>query len=1008
MKNHNETNEELTKFILDSAKKTIPLTKGNPPRKIVPWWNNQLKILVENKIKISRKIQNLNNKYKRLHENNRGNINFGKLVDIAIELTNIKPLYNRICAKFKKEVKNAKELSWKNYVNRINEKTPIKKIWRKFKKISGTSKAQAKHPIKHKGKIYHDDNDIANILGEELQYVSSNENYDQPFKKQKIKEEKKRIDFTTKDKLYYNVPITIEELNHALNSCRSTAPGPDLIHFDMIKNIGPLGKEFILKHFNNLWSKQTFPDSWRHATVIPILKPSKDPTDPQSYRPISLTSCLCKLMEKVVNNRLSWYLKKNKIITKTQFGSIRNRSTIDSLSSIEHYIRQNYKHKRITAGVFFDIEKAYDRIWKHHILKSMKNAGLVGNLPSFIQNFMERRTFQVKFNGHISNTFQQTNGTPQGSVLSGTLFILGLNPIVKQLPRKIRRNLYVDDFAIYFAARYVRLIQRVLNGAIKAVYEWSKTIGLRFSISKTQAILFYRDSRWLKNQELELKIGNHRIEVKKAVKFLGLYLDTHLNWKHHIAYIKGKAVSAINLLRKLSSTKWGSKRKPLTLLFKATVMSIINYCSPIYNSATDAVLKSLNPVQSQGLRICTGAFRSSPINSILCEAGEPPLKLQNERNTMKQALSILDNDAVTRKLFNNHNAPKARTLPKTCVSFPIRAKELMERYELNIDASPRSIPNKPPWTIKPVKTCLGLNYLNKNKYHPEVMKSHAIEHIRRKGNRTAIYTDGSKTADGVGFAIYSQEGEISYSLHPNATVFTAEIMAILYATILIKQSTKSLFTIYTDSRSSIEALNRYEHNNSLVKKTKIVIDKMREKGKLIEICWIPAHVGIIGNEKADEQAKKAIKEKPRCNERIPIMDHMSQINKTIYEKWQNQWEYEPNRNKLKMIKPNVNRWTTTNQENRQQETILTRLRIGHTKLTHGHLMTTPRDPAPVCDVCDDPLTIAHILTNCRKYAQERNDLFRNKSLQDILSESEQFSMRKIVNFLRATNLYEQM
>ena len=99
------------------------------------------------------------------------------------------------------------------------------------------------------------------------------------------------------------------------------------ITFNMIKNLGNMSKTYLLRYYNKLWKENLFPDAWRHAIVVPILKPAKDPSNPTHYRPVSLTSSLCKLMEKIINNRLTWFLKKNKLITPTQFGSTKKRSS---------------------------------------------------------------------------------------------------------------------------------------------------------------------------------------------------------------------------------------------------------------------------------------------------------------------------------------------------------------------------------------------------------------------------------------------------------------------------------------------------------------------------------------------------------------------------------------------------------------------------------------------------------------------------------------------------------
>ncbi len=102
----------------------------------------------------------------------------------------------------------------------------------------------------------------------------------------------------------YNCPITIEELTAAIKSRRSSAPGPDDIHIDLIKHFAPTQLHFILRLFNLIWITHQLLSSWTTAHVIPILKPQKDHLDPVSYRPISLTSVMSKLMEKIITGRL--------------------------------------------------------------------------------------------------------------------------------------------------------------------------------------------------------------------------------------------------------------------------------------------------------------------------------------------------------------------------------------------------------------------------------------------------------------------------------------------------------------------------------------------------------------------------------------------------------------------------------------------------------------------------------------------------------------------------------
>ena len=225
--------------------------------------------------------------------------------------------------------------SWQQYVKNINERTPITQIWKKFRIISGQNKTTPSHPLLENNQLIYEGKQKADIIGKYLAKISSENNLTQEFKEIKEKEEQSQVNFQDEEEHYYNTPITESEFNHVLRNHKNTAPGEDKIVYQMIKNSNKNTKEFILKFFNKIWVTGVIPKAWKHAIVIPILKPGKDPNQPSSFRPISLTSNLCKLLEKIINTRLTWYLRKNKLITKYQFGSQNQRSTISGVRLIE-------------------------------------------------------------------------------------------------------------------------------------------------------------------------------------------------------------------------------------------------------------------------------------------------------------------------------------------------------------------------------------------------------------------------------------------------------------------------------------------------------------------------------------------------------------------------------------------------------------------------------------------------------------------------------------------------
>ena len=638
LEDHNKRNETLTSFIINAANKSIPITTGNTHKKTVPWWSEELSDLNNIKHKLRRRIDRLNQRFKKLKPNQ--NQALPKLVSIALEISSLKPQLNRISAKFRKTVIQARKLSWQNYVSNISNNTTNKHLWDKFRKINGKHIQQPRSPLVENGQRIHDIKQISNILSQHFESIANHNNLDQHFRQKRNNSERNIINFETDEKLYYNTPFAVEELEASLSKCSNSAPGQDNISFDLIKHLNQLAKKRLLEFYNHLWTKGLFPQKWRHAIIIPIAKPGKDPSRADNYRPISLTSCLCKLMEKMVHNRLSWYIEKNEIITPTQNGCRAGRSTLDSLTLLENQIREGFNQRKITIAIFFYIKKAYDTTWRHSILKSLFNNGLRGQLPTFIQNFLSKRTFQTRVNTIYSNTYELKEGIPQGSVLSSTLFAIAINDIVKTLPQGINNSLFVDDFAIFYTSNNPRHLERILQTAINKIQNWASSVGFNFSIDKTKAIAFYRDIRWLKDQDISLTLYNNNINFYNNVKFLGMIFDNHLNWKTHINHTKAKCLKATNILKKLSHTTWGADRNTMTSLYKSTVLSILEYGSPIYSAASKYAIKTLSPIHHLGLRLATGAFKSSPTASIIVDSGDIPLEYRFQITTMRRALKM--------------------------------------------------------------------------------------------------------------------------------------------------------------------------------------------------------------------------------------------------------------------------------------------------------------------------------------------------------------------------------
>ncbi|UYV60337.1 hypothetical protein LAZ67_1000868 [Cordylochernes scorpioides] len=211
------------------------------------------------------------------------------------------------------------------------------------------------------------------------------------------------------------------------NTDLNKTPGPDGIHGQMISNLGKNGKEKLLDIFNNSWKSGKLPQDWKTATIIPIKKLDKSADDPKNYRPISLTSICCKLMEKIILRRLTYHLDTRNLLPKEQYGFRKGHGTIDQLLFFTQKVKdaQNRKPTNHTIAAFLDLTQAFDNVWKTKLItKLYKHFKIDGKAITWINDFLKNRYIRVKYNGTLSKTFKLYQGLPQGSVLSPTLFTL--------------------------------------------------------------------------------------------------------------------------------------------------------------------------------------------------------------------------------------------------------------------------------------------------------------------------------------------------------------------------------------------------------------------------------------------------------------------------------------------------------------------------------------------------------------------------------------------------------
>ncbi|GBO38957.1 hypothetical protein AVEN_164361-1 [Araneus ventricosus] len=426
-----------------------------------------------------------------------------------------------------------------------------------------------------------------------------------------------------------------------------------------------------------------------------------------------------------------------------------------------------------------------------------------------------------------SDHFIQAEGLPQGSVLSVTLFIIHLSQILNFLPSYVHGSLYVDDLQISCQGSNMNMIERQLQNAVNKLVAWCDKNGHTISAEKSRCVHFCRK----RNIHIDpnIQIRNAPIPVVNEIRFLGVIFDRKLTFLPHILHLRKKCERSLNILKVLSRTSWGADRTSLIRIYQAVILSSIDYGGMVYGSARPSVLRRLDTIHHSALRFFSGAFRTSPVESLLYAAR-----------------------------------------PSHILPFCERAEMLLHDSDLNVTIQSSDSFCFPPWDIP------HFSYLNpfsgfdisstapvtfQQLFSPPSLSVFFLHthFYRRLEIRWACWLWCSFPSD-----------TLSYRLHNCCSVFTTELVAIFCALQEISPSRQRKFIIYTDSMSALETLSHYDTQMHPVGLEILsILQFLRNKSFNIIFCWVPSDVGISGNETADAIAKFASAFLPRA---LPYVD----------------------------------------------------------------------------------------------------------------------------------------
>lgn len=509
-------------------------------------------------------------------------------------------------------------------------------------------------PIKHNGSTIFEDKEMAEVLNT---YFCSIFN----------KEDTRSLPASSQQRLtshlnniYINKKEVIDKLCN-LDVCK--APGPDKVYPRVLKEFAVELSEGLCIVFNKSLVEGYVPGDWKQANVTPIFKKGSK-ASVSNYRPVSLTSVPCRVMESILKDKITRHLEENKSIKDSQHGFLRNRSCVTNLLHFMEVVTQAVDEGVAVDIIYLDFSKAFDKVPFKRLLKKLESYGIEGTVLRWIESWLIGRQQRVVLNGNCSEWSPVKSGVPQGSILGPLAFILYIEDLENGVENLLTLiNKFADDTKLCKRIK-CQFDQAQLQECLNHVMNWAVNWGMTFNIDKCKVLHLGRN-----NPENKYDMGGVQLETVSWERDLGIIVNKDLKPSLQCREAARKANLVLTQILKAFHFR---DRHTYLRLYKQYVRCHLEYCTQVWSPWLQSDIDILEKVQIRAIKQITG-LKGQSYEEKLRELNLLSLLDRRKRFDLIETFKILQGkSAVEKDVFFKTMQPGDRVTRTT--SFPLNLK----------------------------------------------------------------------------------------------------------------------------------------------------------------------------------------------------------------------------------------------------------------------------------------------------------------------------------------------